>query len=1243
MASPSWPTSTAVLRFLGPDSLENPLDSLERRIFTGLPDMSGHRLRENHPSLCYQALPSSPDHTSPSQASPNPPLATAVLGSWKPPLHTDPEPSNRVLGTEYTMDKTTRNYCTETEKRYQDQKTEKSWKNEVLCQKFTQLLLLQKCHLRVPELVVRESCHHDTVQEQGHLIEIQGLFGLGPGAQEEPHIVILYGAAGIGKSTLARQVKVAWEQGQLYRDHFQHVFYFSCRELARCKVMSVAELIEKDWSDSAANIGQILSRPEHLLFILDGVDEPEWVLEDLNSELCWHWSQPLPVPALLGSLLRKTILSGASFLITTRTTALEKFIPSLKEPHWVEVLGFSESRRKEYFYKYFTDERQAIRAFSLVDSNSALLTLCLVPWVCRLVCTCLKQQMEQGDEHPLTSQTTTALCLHYLSQVLLTQDLRIPLKSLCSLAAEGIWQRKTLFSAGDLWMHGLESNVIITFLKMDVLQEHPSTLSYSFTHRCFQEFFAAVSCVLGDEEQKSEHPSIPRVMEKLRKVYRSHNLFGAPTMYFLFGLLSEQGARGLESIFTCRLPAEQRWELLQWVQEEALPWHPYSPDMLHCFYEIQDKEILTQAMAHFQGTRMCVLTDLELLVFTFCVKFCSHVKRLQLNESELQDLGWRPPRVVLSTWKPLTNGSWKVLFSSLRDTGSLKELDLSGNSLSLSAMQNLCESLKHPHCHLETLRLVSCGLTASYCQDLVSVLSASCSLTELDLQQNDLGNNGVQLLCQGLRLPTCQLTLLWLDHTLLSEEVKEELRVLKEEKPQLLICSRWKPRVMIPSEGRDGGKMGNSTSSLKRQRPQSEGGSPESPQMAPFLLPSPSPLGDQHMKPLRTEDDFHGPTGPVPIEVTDKERNQYRVHFPKAGSYHWPNTGLDLAVRKAVTIEIKFCAWDQFLGISDLQHTWMVAGPLFDIKAEQGAVAAVHLPHFVAIQEGVVDISLFQVAHFKEEGMLLEKPTRVESHYIILENPSFSPMGVLLRMIPAARRFIPITTTTLLYHHLHLEEVTFHLYLIPSDCTIRKAIDDEEKKFKFVQIHKPPPMDPLYIGTRYNVSGSKKLEIIPKELELCYRSPTEPQLFSEIYVANFGSKIQLQIRNKKDEILVWEALLKPGDLRPAVVHPVSPGSHSPSNALALLHFIDQHREQLVARVTSVDPVLDKLYGKVLNEEQYESVRAEATKPGQMRKLFGFSQSWDRACKDKVYQALKEFHPHLVMELWEKWGGGTGGL
>lgn len=35
-------------------------------------------------------------------------------------------------------------------------------------------------------------------------------------------------------------------------------------------------------------------------------------------------------------------------------------------------------------------------------------------------------------------------------------------------------------------------------------------------------------------------------------------------------------------------------------------------------------------------------------------------------------------------------------------------------------------------------------------------------------------------------------------------------------------------------------------------------------------------------------------------------------------------------------------------------------------------------------------------------------------------------------------------------------------------------------KFQFVRINKPPPVDSLYIGSRYMVTGSEGLEIIPQ-------------------------------------------------------------------------------------------------------------------------------------------------------------------
>uniref|UniRef100_A0A8C0H294 Uncharacterized protein n=1 Tax=Chelonoidis abingdonii TaxID=106734 RepID=A0A8C0H294_CHEAB len=84
------------------------------------------------------------------------------------------------------------------------------------------------------------------------------------------------------------------------------------------------------------------------------------------------------------------------------------------------------------------------------------------------------------------------------------------------------------------------------------------------------------------------------------------------------------------------------------------------------------------------------------------------------------------------------------------------------------------------------------------------------------------------------------------------------------------------------------------------------------------------------------------------------------------------------------------------------------------------------------------------------------------------------------------------------------------------------------------------------------------------------------------------------------------------------------------------HFVDRHREKLIQRrVTAVDSILDSLHGVVLDPEQYQSIRAERTNPDKMRKLYELVPSWNSGCKEKLYQALKDKHRHLVEQLEEK--------
>ncbi|ELK18589.1 Caspase recruitment domain-containing protein 8 [Pteropus alecto] len=175
------------------------------------------------------------------------------------------------------------------------------------------------------------------------------------------------------------------------------------------------------------------------------------------------------------------------------------------------------------------------------------------------------------------------------------------------------------------------------------------------------------------------------------------------------------------------------------------------------------------------------------------------------------------------------------------------------------------------------------------------------------------------------------------------------------------------------------------------------------------LVPSIAVTLSSGFKPMRQSPQFLGPEGIVDVDLIDKSVNKYRA---------------------VVTVTIPFDSWSQHLA-PDLQHheQWMVAGPLLDISVEPGeAIAEIYLPPFISLPDGV-GVSWFHVTRFKDEGMVLEPPARVEPFYAVLENPSFSLMRILLRIASGTRLSIPITSTTLISYHWNPKEIKFHLYL----------------------------------------------------------------------------------------------------------------------------------------------------------------------------------------------------------------------
>ncbi|XP_051574282.1 NACHT, LRR and PYD domains-containing protein 12-like isoform X2 [Myxocyprinus asiaticus] len=145
------------------------------------------------------------------------------------------------------------------------------------------------------------------------------------------------------------------------------------------------------------------------------------------------------------------------------------------------------------------------------------------------------------------------------------------------------------------------------------------------------------------------------------------------------------------------------------------------------------------------------------------------VSAVQLN-SPLRELDLSNNKLDKLDSCNFSSDSCKILASALMSTNSpLRELDLSYNELTDNGVKSLCSGLINSHCKVMTLKLKRCGLTNACCEDLASVLKLSC-LRELELNNNDLKDSGVEKLSTGLKGPQCSIEKLGLSGCMITEE-----------------------------------------------------------------------------------------------------------------------------------------------------------------------------------------------------------------------------------------------------------------------------------------------------------------------------------------------------------------------------------------------------------------------------------------------------------------------------------------
>ncbi|XP_037023914.2 NACHT, LRR and PYD domains-containing protein 4 [Artibeus jamaicensis] len=110
----------------------------------------------------------------------------------------------------------------------------------------------------------------------------------------------------------------------------------------------------------------------------------------------------------------------------------------------------------------------------------------------------------------------------------------------------------------------------------------------------------------------------------------------------------------------------------------------------------------------------------------------------------------------------ISEDCWGLLPEFLLHNKALIHLDISTNVLKNENLSLLCEALTQPGCFLASLCLVNCFITTEGCRDLALVLTRNPNLRNLQLGHNDIGDDGVRLLCIALIQSTCHLQMLGL-------------------------------------------------------------------------------------------------------------------------------------------------------------------------------------------------------------------------------------------------------------------------------------------------------------------------------------------------------------------------------------------------------------------------------------------------------------------------------------------------